>query len=171
MSALTRISGQQSKNRSRIACNTPTHRQTGYYSSLIVSRNFLRFSFAPLILFLPFPQWNLRYAWSRPQNAVSWFRLLSASLFLHSFSWRSLDSLFPSMYISLILFLSLSLRPSLIHESHSLSYCELSIRDAPRQTRTLNGVWTPYCSTLRLTAPFGEYIMQWGYSRSEGYFL
>lgn len=33
----------------------------GYYSSLVASRNFLRFSFAPHIPFPPFPQRDLRY--------------------------------------------------------------------------------------------------------------
>lgn len=75
-----------------------------------MSRNSLRFSFAPLILFLPFLEWNLRYAWSRPQNAVSWFRLLSASVAFYTFvllceAWLSLSF---HVYFSYSFSLSLS---------------------------------------------------------------
>ena len=105
----------ENKPRNSSVCAAPAR----YYSSLVVSRNFLRFSFAPLIPFPSFLQWDLRYAWSRPQNAISCDSIfsVSSSLFLsiflfHLFS-REDFTLSPFLCVPLILSFSLSL--SLCH--------------------------------------------------------
>ena len=109
----------ENKSRNFSVCAAPAR----YYSSLVVSRNFLRFSFAPLIPFPSFLQWDLRYAWSRPQNAISCDSIfsVSSSLFLSIFLFHlySREDFTLSPFLCVPLILSFSLCHSLVWESLS----------------------------------------------------
>lgn len=106
VSALTRISGQRKIDR-----EFQYFWRAGYYSSLIVSRNSLRFNFAPLIL-LPRAFPAMESAFCSVTSAKCGI-LIPSSLRLCRFfyireAWLSLSFL-PSMYISFSSHLSPSL--------------------------------------------------------------
>lgn len=150
----------------KIERELPLRPTAGYYSSLVVSRNSLRFSFAPLsslsrlfrngISVMSGHVLKMRYPDSTSSRSPSLFPPAPDRA-------RFLATLDVPSYLFLFhrIFLIIPFSFSLAHESHPLAliYRELSIRDAPRQNGVSSPSPPPFPAAPR-AAPFGEYIMQ-----------